>query len=143
MGTLPLPKCRIPTCTERTVQRGRSLCPKCQREEYKQRSEYESDPFYWTPEWRKTRARQLRKQPFCEECERGNKVTKANVVDHIIPRRQGGADFAEDNLQSMCSDHHQKKRRQERGGKIAAASISEDGTGRGSIGPSNPFTKDF
>lgn len=115
MPTLPTPKCANALCTNRTESRKRSLCIVCQREKYKADALHEADPFYWTPAWRSVRLNKLKRDPLCCECLKINLVKRATVVDHIIPRRLGGADFADDNLQSMCAAHHNKKRAKERG----------------------------
>jgi len=58
--------------------------------------------------WRKVRAMQLRRSPFCEHCARDGKTTVASEVDHIVARRDGGSDAFE-NLQSLCKSCHSKK----------------------------------
>ncbi|MDE1465644.1 HNH endonuclease signature motif containing protein [Spartinivicinus sp. A2-2] len=42
-----------------------------------------------------------------------NKLTPANIVDHIKPKSQGGNDALE-NLQAICRPCHQKKTDQEK-----------------------------
>lgn len=55
--------------------------------------------------WKRRRARQLRKRRVCQwpDC-----TAKATEVDHEIPRFEGGAD-TDENLQSLCHDHHSQK----------------------------------
>lgn len=65
--------------------------------------------FYKTPEWRYARKKQLDTQPFCEECLKEGKRTKATMVDHIVPIKQGGDKFAPSNLQSLCWSCHSRK----------------------------------
>lgn len=64
-------------------------------------------------------------EPLCRECLKKERIVKASVVDHIVSRRAGGADFDPDNLQSLCNLCHQKKRNEERnmgpGAEMAAA----------------------
>lgn len=60
--------------------------------------------------WRRLRAMQLNAHPLCVVCGRA-----ATDVDHIISRRKGGTDV-EDNLQSMCHQHHSEKTNREDGG---------------------------
>jgi 5-methylcytosine-specific restriction protein A len=55
--------------------------------------------------WRVTRARILKRDPFCRAPGCHEPTTD---VDHIIPRRQGGTD-ADDNLQGLCHTHHSGK----------------------------------
>jgi 5-methylcytosine-specific restriction protein A len=79
-----------------------------------QRSYPKSDERYHTSRWRKVRAIHLEKQPCCTECERQHRITPGQVVDHIIPVRQG-ADFWDDlNYQTLCNQCHQIKRAQEK-----------------------------
>jgi 5-methylcytosine-specific restriction endonuclease McrA len=40
-------------------------------------------------------------------------IGEATVVDHIIQRKAGGADFDKSNLQGLCDRHHNIKRAQE------------------------------
>ena len=65
--------------------------------------------FYKTPEWRYARKKQLEAHPFCEECLKEGKRTKATMVDHIVPIKQGGDKFAPSNLQSLCWSCHSRK----------------------------------
>ena len=50
----------------------------------------------------------LSRQPYCVECLRHGITVRATDVDHIVPRRDGGRDVAE-NLQSLCHSCHSKK----------------------------------
>ncbi len=59
--------------------------------------------------WRRVRAAYLRAQPFCEACEREGRTTAAQLVDHIVPLRSGGARLDPSNLQSLCRAHHAAK----------------------------------
>ena len=68
-----------------------------------------SKGFYKTPEWRKARKLQLARQPLCEECLKAGKFVKATMVDHIVPIKQGGDKFNQDNLQSLCWSCHSRK----------------------------------
>ena len=54
------------------------------------------------------RERWLRDHPLCVECERQGRVTAATVPDHIVALVNGGSD-TEDNLQSLCEEHHRIK----------------------------------
>ncbi len=65
--------------------------------------------FYNSTPWRKTRANHIRQNPVCVDCKAEGKTTAANVVDHIIPIKKGGALVAPDNLQSLCNTHHNQK----------------------------------
>jgi len=65
--------------------------------------------FYKTKEWLFVRKRQLTEHPFCEECLKQGKRTRATMVDHIQPIKQGGQPFAPSNLQSLCWSCHSRK----------------------------------
>ena len=65
--------------------------------------------FYISHEWKKLRRNFLIEHPFCEECHRQGRLTKATVVDHIIPIRQGGPALDEGNLQALCASCHSRK----------------------------------
>lgn len=55
------------------------------------------------------RARWLSLHPLCVECDKAGKVTAGQVVDHIVPLWQGGADDYEANGQTLCNEHHDAK----------------------------------
>lgn len=63
-------------------------------------------------QWRKKRAKYLRKHPFCAESGCSKRATH---VDHIVPLAAGGADD-ESNFQSLCHSHHSIKTNKEDGG---------------------------
>lgn len=67
---------------------------------------YTGETFYHTPAWRNLRAKFIRENPMCVECERQGIVEVGKVVDHIIPIRKGGAKLDEANLQTLCVRHH-------------------------------------
>ncbi len=69
--------------------------------------------FYQKVGWRVRRAGKLKMNPLCEECQREGRHVVGNVVDHIIPRSMGGADYDWNNLQTLCYEHHNKKTRLE------------------------------
>ncbi len=65
--------------------------------------------FYRTTPWRKLRQIVLNKNPLCVHCLKEDIVTQADVVDHIVPIKMGGAKLDERNLQGLCHKHHNKK----------------------------------
>ena len=59
-----------------------------------------------TRAWRALRAAWLRREPYCQApgCDR-----TATEVDHIKPVSQGGTMLDENNLRSLCDEHHIKR----------------------------------
>lgn len=45
---------------------------------------------------------------LCCACTRLNLVTPGNIVDHVVPKSQGGDDD-DDNLQTICGEHNAEK----------------------------------
>jgi 5-methylcytosine-specific restriction protein A len=60
--------------------------------------------FYQTTRWRKLRAMFIKEFPLCVEC--GN---VGQVVDHILPIKDGGHALDWENLQTMCHRCHNVK----------------------------------
>ena len=58
-------------------------------------------------------SKQLRHRVICKKAGR---ATPANVVDHIVPIKQGGELLNINNCQSICSLHHNQKSALERDG---------------------------
>ena len=65
--------------------------------------------FYHTKEWRALRNSFIKRFPICAECYKNDVVCPANVVDHIKPIAEGGAELDVKNLQSLCTMHHNQK----------------------------------
>jgi len=61
-------------------------------------------------DWRTIRDKHLREYPWCAVC--GETGTD---VDHIVTRKQGGADD-DANLQTLCHSHHSEKTVRQDGG---------------------------
>jgi len=76
-------------------------------------SQKHDNSFYRKKAWRDRRKAVLMIEPFCRECMAEGNLMTADVVDHIVPRVRGGADFDWDNLQPLCIEHHNKKTRDE------------------------------
>jgi len=60
---------------------------------------------YHSAKWLNTRRYILAGQPLCE-CGK-----LAQEVDHIVPLSRGGAPYALENLQPLCSECHREKHR--------------------------------
>jgi 5-methylcytosine-specific restriction endonuclease McrA len=59
--------------------------------------------------WQALRANWLRDNPLCAHCLLNSRVTLADQVDHIKPLSQGGLEFDQTNLQSLCIPCHKAK----------------------------------
>jgi 5-methylcytosine-specific restriction protein A len=67
------------------------------------------NPFYSSTAWRRLRAAYKQQNPLCTVCFRKGIYKPATVVDHIIPIKAGGEPLDWDNLQSLCTHHHNSK----------------------------------
>ena len=110
MPNKPKKPCGYPGCPKLT---NGQYCEDHKRLRDKEYNQYERDDFsatfYKTAVWRTIRRRHLYNHPFCEECLKNGKRTAAVIVDHIIPIKQGGAKYSENNLQSLCQSCHSSK----------------------------------
>ncbi len=75
----------------------------------RRRNRREDQRFYNSVRWRRKSKTNLYMYPDCAECARMGLVTAAKVTDHVTPRHQGGAEFDDDNLQSLCNSCHAVK----------------------------------
>lgn len=67
--------------------------------------------------WQRARLGYLAKHPLCMMCEAENRVTAANVVDHIVPHRGNMTVFWDTtNWQPLCTPCHNAKTAKEQGG---------------------------
>jgi 5-methylcytosine-specific restriction endonuclease McrA len=71
-----------------------------------------SDPYYRTKEWKRLREAALLRDLF--RCAVPGCRRRANVVDHILCRRNGGADVL-DNLRCLCPEHDRQIKEDEAG----------------------------
>lgn len=51
----------------------------------------------------------MARSPLCAECLKRGVVTEGQLVDHIIPIADGGAEMDIDNLQVLCAACHNRK----------------------------------
>jgi len=73
----------------------------------------------YTSRWQKVSKAYLRKHPLCASCLKKGRVTKATVVDHIVPHRGNHQLFwDESNWQPLCKHCHDVKTMTEEGGKV-------------------------
>ncbi len=106
----PKRPCSYPGCPNLTEGRYCVEHKKLMAQQYdKHQRSKESTAFYNSSEWRKKRANYLIEHPFCVECWKYGRLTKATVVDHIIPIRMGGALLEDENLQALCPSCHTRK----------------------------------
>lgn len=74
------------------------------------RAPKEADPFYVSVAWRRFRDWYISMHPLCEQCEReGRPDTPAQMVDHRIEIKDGGALTSEENAMSLCWKCHAVK----------------------------------
>lgn len=71
------------------------------------------DPFYESPAWRQF-AREIKRQRgfFCEvsECRKDcSHAPRGLIADHIVERKDGGADFDPLNVMLVCTACHNQK----------------------------------
>ena len=81
----------------------------------------ERSDLYDSPLWRKVRAEHLRRNPLCVACTAEGRSTPANVLDHILAVRDGGAFFDGDNHAGLCRQHHYSKSAKEGQARIKAS----------------------
>ena len=77
------------------------------------RNQGSGDPYYQSKEWKQLRKPVIqRDKGLCQQCKREGRTKPGNTVDHIVSRRQGGADSL-NNLELLCRRCHDKKRGKE------------------------------
>lgn len=70
--------------------------------------------FYTTPQWKEARQAALERDNYtCTTPNCGRTETRM-FVDHIIERKDGGADYDLSNLQVLCGKHHTLKTLEDR-----------------------------
>lgn len=75
-----------------------------------------AEQFYQSPEWRRLVAQIKRERGnWCERCGSKHRV----IADHIVERKDGGADLDPSNIELLCFTHHQQKTASERAKRAA------------------------
>lgn len=97
-----------------------------------------ADPYYKTRAWQLLREAALRRDLYT--CVVPGCGQQAQVVDHVVARRAGGADHL-DNLRSLCKEHDHTVKERSTGqranaGKLTVKGFFADGTPRD---PSHPW----
>ena len=102
-------QCGVAGCPNRSIPRV-GLCKDHQRERWREDTKSRKDElrFYSTTQWKRLRHWYLIHYPLCTGC-----GGLAEMVDHIIPIRQGGSELDVANLQSLCNHCHAVKRARE------------------------------
>lgn len=121
MAQKPLRPCRHPGCTA-LVSGG--YC-EAHKPKNRDRRSAEAKSWHWmylTPEWiDDLRPTQLLQEPFCRECAKFGRRTRATEVDHIQPHRGDWTVFTDrSNFQSLCHSCHSRKTLSEMREKNAA-----------------------
>ena len=109
MALKPLRPCAHIDCGVLTRE---VYCPKHKPKDREQRSADAAKwhKWYGLPVFRRLRASQLVKEPFCRVCAARHIRTMATDVDHIVAHRGNWALFVDpDNLQSLCHSCHSRK----------------------------------
>lgn len=65
------------------------------------RTKGKTDPYYRSKAWKQLRELKFQMNPLCEDCLEKGIVSETHTIDHIQPRKQGGADELW-NLRSRC-----------------------------------------
>ena len=110
MPMKPLRPCRKPGCRELV---GGGYCDQHKPKRSSDRSE-EAKSWHWfysTPEWLyDLRPTQLLREPFCEDCAKAGRRTRATDVDHQVDHKGDWKSFTDrGNLRSLCHSCHSRK----------------------------------
>ena len=65
--------------------------------------------FYDSTQWRKIRRLVIADEPICIYCKADGIIQESQVVDHVIPIELGGSQTDRNNLQGICTSHHNSK----------------------------------
>lgn len=88
------------------------MCEKCSTRGAPKRSglyERENKSFYGGTRWQKVRKAHLDLNPLCKNCLDKGHIVQGRHVDHIIPITQGGEEYSDGNLQTLCIPCHNIK----------------------------------
>lgn len=91
--------------------------------------------WYSTPAWKRRRAKQLHRVPYCEPCKANGMSRHATVANHNPPHRGDRQAFFHGPLESVCEDCHNGaiQAAEERGFRI---DVDDDGW---PTDPAHPF----
>lgn len=86
----------------------------------------EAEGFYKSPEWRRfVQSIKARRGNFCEDCGSNHRV----IGDHIVERKDGGADFDEQNIRLRCIRCHNSKTAQARKARALGMAMTDKAGG--------------
>ena len=68
-----------------------------------------NQPFYNSRQWRAISKNHKQRNPLCIICLQEGKTVSVDICDHIISIDKGGSKLDPNNLQSLCSHHHNQK----------------------------------
>lgn len=109
MPTLPPKPCTQPGCKSYATNKGR--CDEHQREAWAGRGSGASRGYGWA--WDRLKRKILKRDGYvCQDQRVCKGLTKADEVDHVVPKAEGGTD-APENLRSICTPCHRDKTRGE------------------------------
>ena len=107
MPMRPSTPCKHPGCAA-LVPYGQSYCEKHKAQHTSERAGAAGRGY--DARWRRESKRFLRAHPLCIRCFDEKKITKATVVDHVIPHRGDERLFwDQNNWQALCKHHHDVK----------------------------------
>lgn len=107
MALAPQRRCNRPGC--RTIIRGASYCPEHQRPARPEKRKREDRGILGTYDWKLKSESYRNQHPLCVPCLFNDRITSTQLVDHIVPRACGGAEYDDANLCSMCWKCHNQK----------------------------------
>ena len=114
MPRKPLKPCAVNGCPNLT---DKTYCEFHRKQRNISYSRFDRDKemqlFYKSKAWRMLRASYLEEHPLCEECQRNGRLKPAEMVDHIVPIKQGGEPLDTSNLQALCWSCHSIKSHQD------------------------------
>ena len=114
MTKKPLKFCGNPLCMKRVSSHKKYYCDDHDKARWLAEAKKGQDLFYNSPGWRRFAKSYRERFPFCRQCSIEGRTSLTEVVDHIVPRSQGGKDYDENNLQPLCHACHNRKRQKER-----------------------------
>lgn len=103
--------CNYPGCSALTHERYCAAHQQVEQKRYNQEHPVD-DAYYQSVAWRRLRTAYARSHPYCVDPygdhKRAGQQVPMTVVDHKVPRQQGGKDTW-DNLQALCRPCHARK----------------------------------